>query len=289
MKQKTITILWGLPGSGKTTYAESQSNTYVIDCDSLAENSKNSFDLLNKLSDKVVNAHYNQNIIIDGLITKNKQAKDIMEAIEAKNTYFNFIWNIVYWAEDRVSCLENDRGRRKISSANSINTIEFEKPKADILGIKQERISKRKIVRISLDKIWANNSNVFTEEELSNGKVVSDYWCTGGVTGGSCWDEGPEDPHYARKADTPLEFDRFDEILEKLIPDIGFFKYRKIKAKCVELKERHENDYYGNYSDYANWECDIKKLYDELVSMELIKPVKYNDDMSEAAPANGRN
>jgi len=279
MKQKTITILWGLPGSGKTTYANSQINTYVIDCDSLAKNSKNSFDLLNKLSDKVVNVSSNQDIIIDGLITKNKQAKDIMEAVEAKNTSFNLIWKIVYWAEDRASCLENDRGRRKISSANSINTIEFEKPKADILGIKQERISKHKIVRISLDKIWANENNIFTEEELSDGKLKSEEWITGGVEGGSYLDEGDEDPHYPTKAQTPLEFNRFDELLEKLVPDIGFFKYKRLKNKCVELKKRYESDYYGNHTDYAYWECDIKKLYDELVSMELIKSTRYNDDI----------
>lgn len=126
-------------------------------------------------------------------------------------------------------------------------------------------------MNIDLYNKWAKESNLFTEEELSENKVVSDRWITGGIGGGSCLDEGDEDPHYSLNADAPLEFNRFDELLEKLIPDLSFFKYKKLKNVCVELKSDSDDEYYGNSTDYAYWECDLNKLYKELVSMELIK------------------
>lgn len=120
-----------------------------------------------------------------------------------------------------------------------------------------------------MNNIWEKYGDLFTEEELSENKIVSDRWITGGLGGGSCWDEG-EDRHYSIKADTPLEFNRFDELLEKLVPDLSFFKYKRLKSKCVELKSDCDDDYYGNYTNHAFWECNLKTLYDELTLMKLI-------------------
>lgn len=94
-------------------------------------------------------------------------------------------------------------------------------------------------------------------------------WITGGVTGGSCWDSDDSRLEPVRGEPEP-EFEMLDKVLEKVCPDIGFLAYKNLCAEVVETLERHENEYYGNYTDTCIKKVDLKKLYDALVERGLL-------------------
>lgn len=94
-------------------------------------------------------------------------------------------------------------------------------------------------------------------------------WCTGGQRGGSCWDEG-EHSYYAHTGDPEEELESLDVLLEDFCPDISHLKYKNLIRKVIKRKERHEDDYYGNYSNYASKEVILEELYNTLIEMKLI-------------------
>jgi hypothetical protein len=98
-----------------------------------------------------------------------------------------------------------------------------------------------------------------------NGKYLeSQSWCLGGKS--YDW-HGSE--HYL-SAENPLNFDEFDELLEKICPQITYLQYKKIYAKCVTMEERSASDYYTQARE-GFWKCDLEKLYEMLEEMGLYK------------------
>lgn len=92
------------------------------------------------------------------------------------------------------------------------------------------------------------------------------YWSTGGIGGGSCWDDGTEPVrHYSTPGSKPEELFDLDTIIEKVKPDITLMQYKSLCNKLVEYDEYTENEYYGNSSNYAVKKCNLAKLYNEFV------------------------
>lgn len=101
---------------------------------------------------------------------------------------------------------------------------------------------------------------------------VESRWVTGGVSGGSCWDTGDENPHYPLEGEPEPEFDAFDKIIEELAPNIGFVQYKRLCREVIERSSKQVNEYYGNHTTYGVKRFFLKKLYDELVDKGLYVP-----------------
>jgi len=89
-------------------------------------------------------------------------------------------------------------------------------------------------------------------------------WRTGGISGGSCWDEGDRDPHYHVSGDIEPRFTTLDAFLLKVCPNLSFIIYKKIDD-LFEIREYSEYEYYGNSTNYVSKSINIKGLYDILV------------------------
>lgn len=95
-------------------------------------------------------------------------------------------------------------------------------------------------------------------------------WVSGGTGGGSCWDNGDEDRHYAISGEPPQELVDLDKILEAVAPNISFIQYRVLERTCVETSSYSEDEYYGNCTNYGVKECCLEKLYVALVERKIL-------------------
>lgn len=265
--QITITILYGLPASGKTTYAKNEAyhNPYisVIDVDSIS--GENKFLKLKKLAKKLFSLRMQRHIILDGCFTTNDQVQELMNFISYELSDFNIVYKIVWWGEDRQSCLFNDKFRREISSENSINFMKFEKPNPEKLGILQKHFTKKRVVRKPMSVLWASKMSL-SSKEIEDQKIRSSRWSIGGTVG-----------HYMSddlenvEGEPPLaSFKEFDDLITSVKKDISFSDYKKIKEQCVKIESNMQSDYYGGMICYHNYVCDIKTLFDVLVDMNIV-------------------
>lgn len=119
-------------------------------------------------------------------------------------------------------------------------------------------------------KIAKNSYSRYIGEEVMTENGISVEWRTGGISGGSCWDEGDRDPHYSIGGDDEPEFKELDSLFEKVCPNITFLQYRNIMSECVSSYDYSINEYYGNHTDYkVKWVC-LERLYNMLVEKNLI-------------------
>ena len=118
-----VYILSGLPGSGKTYFAERMKEIYRENGDNLFvyhQDDKNfQWWLFQSFSD----------IIMDCLNLTNEEIikciKEVLKHIQLEQ-YHEFI--IIRWKENREKCIKNDNGRREINSEKTIKHAIFEKP-----------------------------------------------------------------------------------------------------------------------------------------------------------------
>lgn len=272
IKNKKVTILWGLPGSGKSTWAD-------MVCDRRASNDavRLDLDMINRYctkeswddpmrhvgQDTCGKLNYHYWVVIDGLITTHDLALKIMEAVtqHTKNK-FTISWEIVYWNEDRDACLHNDQGRRGENCTESIKHLPLEAPSEQKLKKFKPHIHRLDVVRKAEHLRWAVKSGLANSDTFE-----SESWCLGGTTGsymGTIHTVSPSAP--------PASFERFDDLMEEICPQMTFLQYKKIYNQCVTVKESSSHDYYGGTTNYACYVCDVKKLHELLVAMNLITP-----------------
>lgn len=101
-----------------------------------------------------------------------------------------------------------------------------------------------------------------TRPEKINKPRLFVEWSTGGVSGGSCWESSDPQPYTSH--DKPKELQILDVILERICPTISFLQYKALYKQLVKYDVRTENEYYGNSTDYANLQVDLKELFDYL-------------------------
>lgn len=274
-------ILMGLPGSGKTTFAEGMkkrlslkgnSRTCAVlhmdELRSVMRYGKNA-SLREIISSEVYHRvrKETKHLILDGPVFTND---DIFQVIKATAPSFHKVTVTIYrWNEDRETCLKNDGGRRELPSANTILHAPYEK--VDVDGLNEQIkdfdaqivkvINNKVVLKDGWDRYFRHIVHVSDDKKLR-----SEKWCTGGSYG-SCWDDhlSPVSP------DEPLEFDELDDLLEKIAPSVTFLHYKKIRSQCVETEESYERDYYGGGCNYMNWVCDLEKLYELLEKQGYIQ------------------
>lgn len=294
-KVKEIVILWGLPGSGKSfhalelekefkefletlTYSDRRYSYFkIIDLDYKFRHGWKSMSKDNKLEELAVEIYWlmkdshspHTTIVLDGLITTNEQVIDILITIKSKLFELEEVpkYKIIHWEEDRESCLFNDAGRRSVNSTATITHAPLEIPNLEalsILGIKKEDIIMKKVIKKPLINKLVLESGI-DEYSIKDGELRSRSWSMGGTYGNYLGDHGTVD------ADSPLEFEEFDTLMEHISPDITFLKYKKIMRECCRVDTKGEGDYYGGHTTHASHVCDLNKLYSMLVEMEILK------------------
>ncbi len=77
--------------------------------------------------------------------------------------------------------------------------------------------------------------------------VIYMRWCTGGVSGGSCWDSSNPRP-YSRE-DCKPNFTVLDIVLKELIPTITYLQYKEIE-QLIHTNHETQHEYYGNSIDF---------------------------------------
>jgi len=110
----------------------------------------------------------------------------------------------------------------------------------------------------------------YDEDHSIESGVLQMKWQTGGVSGGSCWDTGEDDPHYSYSSDhNPQGFSSLDQLIIELVPDFPLSKYQSIIGLVQEDFDT-EYEYYGNHTDYAIKRIDLSKLLDFLEKENLL-------------------
>ena len=287
---RELHVLVGLPGAGKTTFANQFKDTIVDEYGYFRTNYKTKkyanivdFDEIYKKVGLKENGEINRDkvtkmafsrfkydiIILDGLFITQKDVEWVL-SIYLDNLKFteNFtVEKIIVdsWIADKEACLWNDRGRRKVDSSRSIQLLEQEKINVKQIearfGIKT-KLELHSIARKPEYRIMVEENDI---KSVKTDKYLdSSTWCLGGEAWG--WEGGK---HYI-DAEQPCNFDEFDELLEKICPTIAFLQYKKLYANCVRIEERSNSDYYSNTRE-AFYRCDLEKLYDMLETMGIYK------------------
>jgi len=270
-----ITILYGLPGSGKTFYTKRLENnwTSIVHMDDYIVDGK-----YKPISEVLsgLKGIFKRNLVIDSLITTQEKLEDI---IKETHDFFERCGGarhdltVVYWNEDRDACRENINRRadgRNVSV--TINNIPF------------EEVDEGRIIRFvyNMDRkvhILFKHRYVFTDGnwdfyfqplidnswDQADKYYYSDDWSRGGDWA-DCWgNHGDIEP-----SEQP-EFTDFDKLLENVCPNISFIQYKRIFSECVEIDNFEESDYYGGTEYKSRYKLDVRKCYEMLRERNLIE------------------
>lgn len=288
---KSIHVLVGLPGSGKTTWARKYMSDYInsgknirnnvrysgvklVNCDLYLEQEH-----INTIEDVLKEAgqydsygKYDE-IILDGLFLNNTPIINALKYIfnaekndreyyvnwEDKNAKYQVI--IDYWEPNIELCLYNDNGRR---NKNSEITIKNAKIDVNLYDLKLEfpEIEFHKHIH-TVEKATAWDKFKFKYGYEYNGTekeyITSNSWTTGG-TWANCWGTGG-----TCSAEPESDFEQLDIILQNEYPEISYLKFKELKKRYIQLEEWGDCDYYGGCENKAMWKIKVKDLYDFLV------------------------
>ncbi len=260
-----LILLWGLPGSGKSTYAKematcSHNRVYILDVDKISKSHKG-LALIKEVTKQIaLLPKSNVTAVIDGLFTTNEQAKNLLDAIKEVHKQ-KYEIEIVFWREDREACLHNDRGRRQLTSEISIKHLPFEEPAKELLEEFNIKLVRNTVKRKENWKVWVEENGLGKDQLLTSTTwSLGGNWCD--YNGGS--ESVSADPQ-------PTAFKEFDELLERICPTITFLQYKRLYNNTVEIESYRHSDYYGGSTTEANFVCDLEKLYQEMVIMGIIK------------------
>ena len=270
-----LMITHGLPGSGKTSWSEtleSNRDVFVLHADDIREKFY-SFGGRYTVRDYIVMGMQEwrgqPNVVVDALVLTND---DIFNVVTLFSEYVHGHLEVVvhYWNEDRKTCLKNDGGRREEESTSMILNARYED--VDVEGLNKrlfaygaKGIEVTDVVRhdVMLKPDWY----LFCKSGVDfgrNGKLRSERWSVGGEYG-SCYGG-----KHMTDGEEPCEFTELDNLFDKKCPELKYRDYREIKKRCISTEETTQSEYYGGYTNYMNWVCDLKKMY------EILKEFGYN-------------
>ena len=115
-------------------------------------------------------------------------------------------------------------------------------------------------------------NNTFKNQHYDENFELNFIWMvheTGGVSGGSCWDDS--DPQRYYKDDDIPEFLAFDEVVTKVVPNLPYLHYKVICSEFVKEIEYIDEEYYGNCTDYVIKYVSLCDLYNYLIEHNLLK------------------
>ena len=95
--------------------------------------------------------------------------------------------------------------------------------------------------------------------------LTSSTWRLGGDQR-DCWGNGGS----ISPEPQPSSFDEFDELMERICPNINFIQYKNIFNRCVNSDTESEGDWYGGTAYYGFYKCDMRDLYEALDERNLL-------------------
>jgi len=283
-----VNIMMGLPGSGKSYYAEKNdaeiekredySLSRLFSADKYIGKPKEY--VLERLSEEIAAPEWAINrrltfdrtvdyyMFVDGLFLTNESIHEVIDAVKKglnKNfaNKYDLTFTIHQWDENRENCLKNDilrieQGKREKSASAIIENSPYEKFN---LAEFNEKYPSYKF------KLVHHEVEVFSPYDLIVQEHVcllkSEEWSLGGTWEDCLGNGGNIDP------DPEVEFKEFDELIDKLCPNITHKNYMTIWNACVNRIEEREDGYYGGYEDRAHYECDLDNLRKELEKLGI--------------------
>jgi hypothetical protein len=149
-----------------------------------------------------------------------------------------------------------------------MNTKEFLEKIKDL----NVSFTKKKTNKSSYGSYYTTYDYVKSEEvKMEDGFYCK--WVSGGLTGGSCWDDGSgPDPHRPVSANQESEdVEKYlEEILGELCPSLTFLQYKRLTRDLVERGQTGQSEYYGNYTEYSSKWVPLQKIYDRLIELNVL-------------------
>lgn len=254
-----VEILSGLPGSGKTYYAENEYQKFILSKEYFSKEEMKvvSLDELSWLCHDWFH-NFRKRVIIDGLILTNQQIIDIIEeAKKQKYGRMQLCFTVIRWRENREKCLFNDIGRRNIDSSKTIKCAKFEYPDKELIKRKTGydiSIIEKEIVQKPI-QYQALSKNI--QDMIHGDYLISDSWVISGRI--RSYDSNWNSVYQDMIPEDQPEFVELIEYINQVYPDISFSKGVIALKKFTKIREFREDDY---YSDSLNGEyiCNLKEL-----------------------------
>lgn len=273
-----IIIAYGLPGSGKSYYGnklEEDRKAFHIEMDGYIDRNGEYPSVRTTLMPS--HFSYFKDIYIDSLITTNDTLEQVIydAFLAARDNGIRCpSFEILEFEGTRQTCMENAKRRNDGRDVSvTIENIPLEQVDKKRIEAYVKGLGKDNIVVFMKRKVFDNSVwDIYFQPELDsyNGDgeryIYSESWSQGG-SWGDCW--GNEGTIHAEEP--PKVFKEFDELLEKICPDITFLQYKSISAECMDTEEWDEADYYGGVEYRARYRVDLKKLHDELTRRGIIE------------------
>lgn len=308
MKKYRFHILIGLPGSGKTYWANNQFHKEhskgtgvpdmfevyhnVIDLDSTMDGYDSLEDALLDEYDSIPlterREFYGQdpkevNTAIDGLLlTKESVIKVIDCSISylkenEKNKYtVEFLLHI--WDMNRQQCLANDNlrvmgGQREQLSETTIKHGVIDKMSADDFAIRTYKDKSITYKRVSHKVPQLTDFDIIFRNDadcIQEEHGEEKLYITSDVwSEGGTWGSCYDDELHTIQPESPAKFKQFDEFIEKICPNISHKDYQKLYNATVELEDYSTGDWYGGHETKAYYKCDLRKLYNEIKKLNI--------------------
>jgi hypothetical protein len=129
-------------------------------------------------------------------------------------------------------------------------------------------MKKEDIINKLEDFAKKNNPYLYGSHTISKPCLHSEAWRTGGVGGGSCWDDGEgEDPHYELDSDNPETITILEQFLEEFYPHLSLSQYKGLMLH-VRSDDWSEYEYYGNYTNYECAYITFEDIAEYLVNLK---------------------
>lgn len=264
-----VEILNGLPGSGKTYYANTEKQKF----NEKNHWSKEAFEVIDMDQESIFRPQFftsfRERLIVDGLFLTNESIINLINELKKKNyakKKLEFI--IIHWKEDRDACLHNDKNRRNTSSKLTIKKAKFEYP--DKKKIKEKTGYDVEIIEKDIMKKPEEFNKLEEDKKYGiNGEyIISAPWVVGGQN--RSYDSDWHNIYSPIEGEEQPEFDELFSFLEKVCPQISFIHVRHILKNFVKIREFEENDYYSRTFN-KQYVCDLKKLTEFLIENGYIK------------------
>lgn len=121
--------------------------------------------------------------------------------------------------------------------------------------------------RVYIGELPADERPYWNSPEKDKDEYLVHSCETGGMSGGSCWDDSNPQPYST--GETLGRFTAISKIVRVLAPNISFLEYEEI-LDLVETGTYGIGEYYGNGTDYAYQCIKLRDLWSALSEAQCL-------------------